>query len=312
MTSSRYSSPQVWPPLPLDAWADTHATLHRWTQIVGKIRVAQGPWQNHSWHSTLYLTARGVSTLPIPHGLRMFQIDFDFLDHRLIVQASDGAVGGFPLQAESVAIFYRRLMEELTRLGLSVKISKRPNEVPDPVPFDQDEAHASYDPEYANRFWRVLVQSDRVFREFRSRFIGKCSPVHFFWGILDLAVTRFSGRVAPVHPGGILNLPDRVAREAYSHELCSCGFMVGGAVRDATFYSYVYPEPSGFAAASVRPVEAFYSDRIRRFLLPYDAVRESETPDATLLDFLQTTYEAAAMLGDWDRTALERGPKAGG
>ena len=312
MTSSRYSSPQVWPPLPLDAWADTHATLHRWTQIVGKIRVAQGPWQNHSWHSTLYLTARGVSTLPIPHGLRMFQIDFDFLDHRLIVQASDGAVGGFPLQAESVAIFYRRLMEELRRLGLSVKISKRPNEVPDPVPFDRDEAHASYDPEYANRFWRVLVQSDRVFREFRSRFIGKCSPVHFFWGILDLAVTRFSGRVAPLHPGGILNLPDRVAREAYSHELCSCGFMVGGPVRDATFYSYVYPEPSGFAAASVRPVEAFYSDRIRRFLLPYDAVRESETPDATLLDFLQTTYEAAAMLGDWDRTALERGPKAGG
>jgi len=312
MTSSRSSSPQVWPPLPLDAWADTHATLHRWTQIVGKIRVAQGPWQNHSWHSTLYLTARGVSTLPIPHGLRMFQIDFDFLDHRLIVQASDGAVGGFPLQAESVAVFYRRLMEELTRLGLSVKISKRPNEVPDPVPFDRDEAHASYDPDYANRFWRVLVQSDRVFREFRSRFIGKCSPVHFFWGILDLAVTRFSGRVAPLHPGGILNLPDRVAREAYSHELCSCGFMVGGPVRDATFYSYVYPEPSGFAAASVRPVEAFYSDRIRRFLLPYDAVRESETPDATLLDFLQTTYEAAAMLGDWDRTALERGPKTGG
>ena len=203
-------------------------------------------------------------------------------------------------------------MEELTRLGLSVKISKRPNEVPDPVPFDQDEAHASYDPEYANRFWRVLVQSDRVFREFRSRFIGKCSPVHFFWGILDLAVTRFSGRVAPVHPGGILNLPDRVAREAYSHELCSCGFMVGGPVRDATFYSYAYPEPTGFAAASVRPVEAFYSNEVRRFLLPYDAVRESQTPDATLLDFLQTTYEAAAMLGDWDRTALERGPKAGG
>ena len=312
MTSTRHSSPQVWPPLPLDAWADTHATLHRWTQIVGKIRVAQGPWQNHSWHSTLYLTARGVSTLPIPHGLRMFQIDFDFLDHRLIVQASDGAVGGFPLQAESVAVFYRRLMEELTRLGLSVKISKRPNEVPDPVPFDQDEAHASYDPEYANRFWRVLAQSDRVFREFRSRFIGKCSPVHFFWGILDLAVTRFSGRVAPVHPGGILNLPDRVAREAYSHELCSCGFMVGGPVRDATFYSYAYPEPTGFAAASVRPVEAFYSNEVRRFLLPYDAVRESQTPDATLLDFLQTTYEAAAMLGDWDRTALERGPKAGG
>ena len=311
MTSTRHSSPQVWPPLPLDAWADTHATLHRWTQIVGKIRVAQGPWQNHSWHSTLYLTARGVSTLPIPHGLRMFQIDFDFLDHRLIVQASDGA-GGFPLQAESVAVFYRRLMEELTRLGLSVKISKRPNEVPDPVPFDQDEAHASYDPEYANRFWRVLVQSDRVFREFRSRFIGKCSPVHFFWGILDLAVTRFSGRVAPVHPGGILNLPDRVAREAYSHELCSCGFMVGGPVRDATFYSYAYPEPTGFAAASVRPVEAFYSNEVRRFLLPYDAVRESQTPDATLHDFLQTTYEAAAMLGDWDRTALERGPKAGG
>ena len=311
MTSTRHSSPQVWPPLPLDAWADTHATLHRWTQIVGKIRVAQGPWQNHSWHSTLYLTARGVSTLPIPHGLRMFQIDFDFLDHRLIVQASDGAVGGFPLQAESVAVFYRRLMEELTRLGLSVKISKRPNEVPDPVPFDQDEAHASYDPEYANRFWRVLVQSDRVFREFRSRFIGKCSPVHLFWGAMDLAVTRFSGRAAPAHPGGIPNLPDRVTREAYSHEVSSCGFWPGTAPIDyPAFYAYAYPEPTGFGDAKVRPDGAFYSSDFREFVLPYDRVRESKTPDDTLLQFLQSTYEAAANLAKWDRAALERGSLA--
>jgi Family of unknown function (DUF5996) len=307
MTSTLASSSQVWPALPLDAWTDTKATLHLWTQIVGKIRLALSAWQNHGWHSTLYVTPRGLSTLAVPHGVRTFQIDFDFIDHRLLVRASDGAVAGFPLRAESVAVFYRRLMEEMAQIGLPVRINKRPNEVRDPVPFDQDEAHASYDPEYANRFWRALVQSDRVFREFRSHFIGKCSPVHFFWGIPDLAVTRFSGRPAPEHPGGIRNLPDRVTREAYSHEMSSCGFIAGGGrVRHAAFYCYAYPEPGGFAATPVRPHEAFYHDELRQFLLSYDVVRQSENPDTMLLDFLQTTYEAAATLGNWNRAALER------
>jgi hypothetical protein len=307
MTSSLPSRAQAWPPLPLEAWADTCATLHLWTQIVGKIRLAQGPWQNHSWHSTLYVTARGLSTSPVPYELRTFQIDFDFVGHRLVVQSSDGGVGGFPLRAESVATFYRRLMDELAGLDLPVRIHNRPNEVRDPIPFDQDEVHAAYDPEYANRFWRVLVQSERVFREFRARFIGKSSPVHFFWGAPDLAVTRFSGRVAPEHPGGIPNLPDRVTREAYSHEVSSCGFWPGGGqVSYPAFYSYAYPEPTGFSAAPVRPREAFYSSELREFLLPYDTVRGSENPDTVLLEFLQTTYDAAAILGKWDRDALER------
>ena len=307
MTSSLPSRAQAWPPLPLEAWADTCATLHLWTQIVGKIRLAQGPWQNHSWHSTLYVTARGLSTSPVPYELRTFQIDFDFVGHRLVVQSSDGGVGGFPLRAESVATFYRRLMDELAGLDLPVRIHNRPNEVRDPIPFDQDEVHAAYDPEYANRFWRVLVQSERVFREFRARFIGKSSPVHFFWGAPDLAVTRFSGRVAPEHPGGIPNLPDRVTREAYSHEVSSCGFWPGGGqVSYPAFYSYAYPEPTGFSAAPVRPRDAFYSSELREFLLPYDTVRGSENPDTVLLEFLQTTYDAAAILGKWDRDALER------
>ena len=301
------SRSQSWPALPLEAWADTCATLHLWTQIVGKIRLVQGPWLNHSWHSTLYVTARGLSTSPVPYELRTFQIDFDFVDHRLVVESSDGGVGGFPLRPQSVAVFYRRLMEEMARLDLPVRIHKRPNEVADPIPFDRDETHAAYDPEYANRFWRILVQSERVFREFRGRFIGKCSPVHFFWGAPDLAVTRFSGRVAPEHPGGIPNLPDRVTREAYSHEVSSCGFWPGGGpVPYAAFYSYAYPEPAGFSSASVRPPEAFYSPDLHEFLLPYDAVRGSENPEAVLLDFLQTTYDAAANLGKWDRVALER------
>ena len=305
--SSRISTPEAWPPLPLDAWADTLATLHLWMQIVGKIRLAQSAWQNHGWHSTLYVTPRGLSTLAIPHGLRVFQIDFDFVDHRLVIVSSDGRFGGFSLRAESVAAFYRRVMGELVRLDLPVKIRKRPNEVPDPVPFDEDEVHAAYDAECANRFWRAILQAERVLREFRSWFLGKCSPVHFFWGAPDLALTRFSGRVAPKHPGGIPNLPDSVTREAYSREVSSCGFWAGGGpIRYAAFYSYAYPEPSGFATTTVRPREAFYSHTLREFLLPYDVVRESTTPDATLLDFLQTTYEAAATLGNWDRATLER------
>jgi hypothetical protein len=274
---------------------------------VGKIRLVQGPWLNHCWHSTLYVTARGLGTGPVRHGLQTFQIEFDLVDHRLLVQSSQGGVGGFPLRAESVAAFYGRVMEEMARLGLDVKIDKRPNEVADPIPFDRDQAHAAYDAEYANRFWRVLVQSERVFREFRSRFIGKCSPVHFFWGAPDLAVTRFSGRVAPPHPGGIPNLPDRVTREAYSHEVSSCGFWAGGGpVPYPVYYSYAYPEPPGFASAPVRPPEAFFSTDLHEFLLPYEAVRASDEPDGVLLDFLQATYEAAAELGKWDREALER------
>jgi len=307
MTSSDASRSQAWPSLPLDAWSDTCATLHMWIQIVGKIRLTQSPWINHSWHVTLYVTARGLSTSPIPYGARTFQIDFDFVDHRVVIRSNDGAKAGLPLEPQSVATFYRRLMEEMARLDLRVRIHKRPNEVPVAIPFDQDEAHAAYDREYANRFWRVLAQSDRVFKAFRARFIGKCSPVHFFWGAPDLAVTRFSGRTAPEHPGGIPNLPDWVTREAYSHEVSSCGFWAGGgSVPYAAFYSYAYPEPTGFSKAEVRPAAAFYSGELREFVLPYDAVRESESPDDTLLDFLQTTYEGAATLAKWDRSALER------
>jgi len=296
----------AWPDLPTTAWRDTYATLHLWTQIVGKIRLTKSPWLNHSWHVTLYVTASGLTTSPIPDGDRTFQIDFDFIDHRLEIASSDGAVGGFPLGQQSVAAFYRQLMEELIRLRLPLAIHMRPNEVKDTTRFDQDESHATYDPEWANRFWRVLVQADRVLQAFRVRFVGKCSPVHFFWGIPDLAVTRFSGRIAPVHPGGVLGLPDAVTREAYSHEVSSCGFWTGDRNSEAAFYSYTYPEPLGFAATRVQPAEASYSARLGWFLLPYEAVRLSENPDAVLLDFLQSTYAAAATLGRWDREALER------
>ncbi len=307
MTLSAASRSQVWPSLPLEAWSDTCATLHMWTQIVGKIRLAQSPWVNHSWHVTLYLTTRGLSTSPIPYGTRTFQIDFDFIDHQVVVQSNDGGTTALPLQPQSVASFYRRLMEEMATLDLRVDIHTRPNEVPDPIRFDQDEAPRAYDREYANRFWRILVQADRILGAFRARFIGKCSPVHFFWGAPDLAVTRFSGRRAPEHPGGIPNLPDPVTREAYSHEVSSCGFWAGGgSVPYAAFYSYAYPEPTGFPEALVRPGAAFYSRELREFVVSYDSVRESDSPDDTLLDFLQTTYEAAANLGKWDRSSLER------
>lgn len=314
MPATSVSHPEPWPELPLEAWADTYATLHLWTQIVGKVRLARSSWVNHSWHATLYVTARGLTTSPIPHGDRTFQIDFDFIDHRLLLQSSDGGQGHFALEPQSVAAFYWRLMEELDKLGLPVDIYRKPNEVADPVPFDQDEAHQAYDPEYANRFWRALVQADRVFKEFRSRFIGKCSPVHFFWGAPDLAVTRFSGRRAPEHPGGIPNLPDRVTREAYSHEVSSCGFWPGGgAIPYAAFYSYAYPEPEGFSTAPIRPDGAFYSPDLRELILPYDVVRRSESPDETLLEFLQSAYEAAADLAQWDRGSLERAhdPRSG-
>ena len=296
-----------WPDIPLDAWRDTSATLHRWLQIAGKIRLAQSPWVNHSWNATLYVTARGLSTSPIPHSSREFEIDFDFIDHRLNVTTTDGDRGGFSLQPHSVAVFYESLMDELRRLGLEVTIHGSPNEVADPIRFDEDLVHASYDAAASNRFWRALVQVDRVLKEFRAGFIGKCSPVHYYWGAPDLAVTRFSGRTAPRHRGGVPNLPDWVAVEAYSHEVSSCGFWAGGGVIDyPAFYSYAYPEPPGYADAPVQPSEAFYSADLQEFILPYDVVRQSPNPDRTLLEFLRTTYEAAANLGGWDRRTLER------
>src|SRR5215470_3626784 len=260
MSSAQSDSDETWPSLPLEAWSDTCATLHLWTQIVGKIRLAQSPWTNHSWHVTLYVTARGLTTGPIPYGNRTFEIAFDFISHELTICSSDGGIADFSLQPQSVAAFYGRLKHEMATLDLQVKIHAKPNEVANPIPFEHDESHAAYDPVYVNRFWRVLVQADRVFKQFRARFIGKCSPVHFFWGAPDLAVTRFSGRRAPEHPGGVPNLPDRVAREAYSHEVSSAGFWWGGGpLPYAAFYAYTYPEPEGFAQASVEPAAASYN-----------------------------------------------------
>ncbi len=297
---------ELLPALPLEEWKDTYATLHMWTQIVGKIRLAQTPWVNHSWHTTLYVTSRGMTTSPIPYGTRTFQIEFDFVDHRLIIQTSDGAVRMIALRPICVADFYGEVMTALQELNLKMSIHTKPNEVIEPIRFEQDRTHVSYDANYANRFWRVLVQSDRVLKEFRSRFIGKCSPVHFFWGSFDLAVTRFSGRPAPEHPGGVPNLPDSVTREAYSHEVSSCGFWPGSGNMEAAFYAYAYPEPQGFKDYPIGPSGAFYSPDMREFFLPYDAVRQADNPDDALLEFLQSTYEAAANLGNWDRAALEQ------
>jgi hypothetical protein len=297
---------EAWPDLPYEAWRDSCATLQLWTQIVGKIRLSQTPWLNHSWHVTLYLTTRGLTTSPIPFGKRIFQIDFDFIDHLLRIEVSDGAERQLPLRAQPVADFYGAVMAALVDLGIRVNIGELPNEVPNPIRFSEDRAHAAYDQEYARRFWRVLLHVDRVFKLFRSGFIGKCSPVHFFWGSFDLAVTRFSGRRAPLHPGGVPNLPDALVREAYSHEVSSAGFWPGGGVIEyPAFYSYAYPEPAGFRSTAIRPEAAFYSEELREFILPYDAVRTAGSPDETLLEFLQSTYEAAASAGNWDRAALE-------
>src|SRR6266699_974991 len=297
---------EIWPALPFSEWKETCVTLHMWTQIMGKIRLALTPWTNHSWHVTLYVTARGLTTSPIPHGARIFEIEFDFTDHKLSIVTADGARREIPLLPRSVAEFYRDLMSILRELNLSVAINVMPNELPDPIPFERDEIHRAYDRDYANRFWRVLVQADRVFKEFRSRFCGKCSPVHFFWGSFDLAVTRFSGRAAPPHPGGIPHLPDSITREAYSQEVSSLGFWPGNAAAPTpVFYSYAYPEPQGFAEAKISPDAAFYEAKLREFVLPYDAVRSAENPDEVLLDFAQSTYDAASKLGKWDRNGLE-------
>ncbi|MEX2583201.1 MAG: DUF5996 family protein [Gemmatimonadota bacterium] len=297
-----------WPALPLQEWEPTYGTLHRWTQIVGKIRLARTPWINHSWHVTLYLTARGLGTSSIPYDDRSFEIGFDFVDHRLTIAVSDGRSGGFDLQSESVADFHGRLFEELARMDLHLVIDGRPNEVEDATPFTEDRRHASYDPEYAHRLWVVLGSAERVFTEFRSRFIGKSSPVHFFWGSFDLAVSRFSGRIAPRHPGGIPNLPDWIVREAYSHEVASAGFWPGGGPHPfPLFYAYVYPEPEGYRGSRVSPMEAFFSSDLGEFVLPYDVVRQSSSPEEILLEFLESTYAAAAERAGWNRPELERG-----
>jgi hypothetical protein len=303
--SANQNSDQTWPALPFAEWKETCTTLHMWTQIVGKVRLALTPWTNHSWHVTLYLTARGLTTSPIPFGARLFEIEFDFIDHKLSIATTDGELRKISLLPRSVAEFYRELMSTLRGLNLPVAINTMPNEIPEPIPFERDETHRAYDRDYANRFWRVLVQADRVFKEFRSHFCGKCSPVHFFWGSFDLAVTRFSGRPAPPHPGGIPHLPDAITREAYSQEVSSLGFWPGNAAAPIPlFYSYAYPEPSGFAEAKVQPEAASYNTTMHEFVLPYDTVRTADSPEAMLLDFAQSTYDAASILGKWERDAL--------
>ena len=295
-----------WPESPTSEWHDTCATLQLWTQVVGKIRLARTPWLNHSWHVALYVTASGLTTSPIPDGERTFQIDFDFIDHVLRVSASDGVTRQFPLAGHSVASFYTAVMAALKELGIEVVIDEMPNELPDPIRFSEDVTHACYDADAVRRFFRILLNSDRVFKQFRTGFLGKASPVHFFWGSFDLAVTRFSGRRAPLHPGGVPHLPDAVVQEAYSHEVSSAGFWPGGGAIDyPAFYSYAYPEPAGFRSTKVRPDTAFFSEALGEFILPYDAVRTAADPDKALLDFLQSTYEAAATSARWDRDALE-------
>ncbi len=295
-----------WPALPYDAWKDTYETLHMWMQIVGKIRLASMPWLNHTWQVTLYPTASGLTTGRMPHGDEAFEIDFDFVSHELNVRTSRGDHGAIQLVPMSVSQFYASLMEALAALRMPVSIYRRPCEVESRLPFDEDDVHRSYDADYANRCWRIICSSADVLGRFRSRYYGKASPVHFFWGSFDLAVTRFSGRAAPAHPGGVPNLPDRVTRDAYSHEVSSAGFWPGGARAPyPLFYSYAYPEPVGFADANVEPPSARYDTTLREFVLPYDDVRRADEPDRSLLAFLQSTYAAAAELGAWDRRALE-------
>ena len=292
----------AWPELPLAAWQPTYQTLHMWTQIVGKIRLQLTPQVNHWWEVPLYVTARGLTTSPIPYGDRVFEITFDFIDHVLLIETSDGQTDGMTLRAQPVADFYREFMGRLHDLDIHAKIWPMPVEVENPIRFDHDLQHASYDAAHAHAWWRILLQADTIFKEFRSRFIGKNSPVHFFWGSFDLAVTRFSGRRAPERPGA-----DRITREAYSHEVISCGVWPGGkGIDGVAFYCYAAPEPPGFRQAQVRPRAAFYSEDLGGFYLMYDEVRAAEAPKQVLLDFLQSTYEAGADLGGWNRTELER------
>lgn len=295
-----------WPDLPYPAWRDTCATLQLWTQIVGKIRLEQTPWLNHSWHVPLYLTARGLTTSPISHGSRSFEMQFDFLEHVLNVDVSDGHRRTIALKPRSVADFHRAVMQTLAELGVPVAIDELPCEIAGAIAFSHDETHASYDAEYAQRFWRALLQIDRVFKMFRTRFLGKSSPVHFFWGSFDIAVTRFSGRRAADFQSQVPGVSLDVMREAYSHEVSSAGFWPGGGAIDyAAFYSYAYPTPELFKTYPVRPAAASFHSTLAEFVLPYEAVRTAADPDATLLDFLQSTYEAAASTAHWDRASLE-------
>ena len=302
MTRTVSVKDQAWPALALADWKDTCETLHMWTQIVGKVRLALSPHLNHWWEVPLYVTARGLTTSPIPYGAGIFEIRFDFIDHKLEIESSWGETRTLPLIPRSVADFYHVFMEKLGSLGIEVKIWPMPVEIPDPVRFDQDHTHASYEAEYANRFWRILVTADAIMKEFRTRFIGKDSPVHFFWGSFDHAVTRFSGRRAPDRPAA-----NPIERDAYSHEVSSAGFWPGSAgMIDAAFYSYAVPEPAGFPEFPIRPEKAFYHPDLHEFVLPYADVRASESPKAMLLEFLQSSYEAAATLGKWNREALEQ------
>jgi hypothetical protein len=291
-----------WPELPLEAWQDTYATLHLWSQIVGKVRLALSPRINHWWEVPLYVSAQGLTTSAIPYPEGNFEVEFDFIHHRLTIKTSQNTAATVGLRPRTVADFYREFMAALASLGIAVKIWRMPVEIPNPIPFDQDTQHASYDPEYANRFWRIVASSEKIFTEFRARFIGKASPVHFFWGSFDLAATRFSGRRAPERPGA-----DSVTREAYSHEVSSAGFWPGGGeVKGPAYYAYASPEPQGFAQGPLRPAQAFYHPQMKEFLLMYDDVRTAASPRAALLDFLQSTYEAAADLAKWNRKELER------
>ena len=296
----------AWPDLPYNAWKDTYETLHMWTQIVGKIRLGRMPWLNHTWQVTLYPTASGLTTGRMPYGDESFEIDFDFVAHELNVRTSRGDHGTIQLTPMSVAQFYASLMEALTELRMPVAIYRKPSEVESQLPFDEDDVHRSYDAEYVNRCWRIVCSATDVLTRFRSRFYGKASPVHFFWGGFDLAVTRFSGRIAPPHPGGVPNVPDRVTRDAYSHEVSSAGFWPGGTTAPYPFfYSYAYPEPKGFAGATVQPASVRYDTTLHEFVLPYDDMRQAADPERALLAFLESTYVAAADFGAWDRGSLE-------
>ncbi|KQW82384.1 DUF5996 family protein [Brevundimonas sp. Root1279] len=295
----------AWPDLGSPALPGTLETLQLWSQIVGKVRLANAPWLNHAWQVTLYVSPRGLSTSLIPHGDKSFSLEFDFIDQHLVLRATDGGERRIPLASGTVAEFYDAVMQGLTALGLETDIHAVPDEMPEPVPFAEDDRPRAYDPDVAHAYWLALVQVDRVLNRFRTRFLGKCSPVHLFWGAFDMAVTRFSGRRAPLHPGGVPHLPDAVTREAYSHEVSSAGFWPGGNGVPPSFYAYAYPTPKGFAEARVQPEGAAFSEALGEFLLPYEAVRQATDPDAALLAFLQSTYEAAADLGGWDRADLE-------
>jgi hypothetical protein len=302
---------EPWPELPWREWGPTLATLHMWTQVVGKVRMALAAPLNHWWHIPLYVSSRGLTTSAVPYRRRQFQVDFDFIGHRLQVIDSDGGAFTMPLEPMSVAAFYRRFMDGLHDLGIDVRIMTRPVEVLDPIPFEEDEQHASYDSHQVQLWWRGLLQADRVMKAFQSGFIGKASPVHFFWGGFDLAASRYSGRPAPRHPGGSPNCPDWVMEEAYSHEESSMGWWPQTEAPGPAFYAYTYPEPDGFRSALVRPAEAYFHERLGLFMLPYSAVRISADPDGAVQDFLQSTYEAGADLGGWDRRRLEPAVRPG-